>query len=858
MDSLKQAGDPPVLYAKIGTQLFRSSDRGTSWTQQGIVPGIDPIMDISDSPGNRMYCLDRISLSVYNSGDSGHFWTQTGSPATPPVQNPANSGIGIAPTLDREIFVSVAGVGAFRSMDSGATFVDLTSVGLGEFSRILAGPSGPMFAVGAGPVGFYRSDDNGQSWRTIGATGADLKTLTAVDPTDHRTVYAVRSGATSALVRSNDGGDNWTPISASIKPTIAKPASGINVTVEERAPYSQAFTVQAFEDSSWAMAVTLSTSGETWLQLGTSSGTTPLADSVTITTSGLAPGTYQASIRIDAAQSFNQSVTVPVQLTIRPFGSLGPQYSTDTVAGNGNANDTRASGRGTDLGIGSAKALAVDASGRLLISAGNRIWQMSGSNATVLAGNGTFGSGADGGDATQTPIADPDAIAFDQQGTVYFTEYSSKRVRKILNSAINTSLDLARFNDPGSHALAIDSFGRLLVTNPSGVLRYDGAKLTPIKAYVFSDPYGMASDAAGNLYVSDRGSNQIVRIAPDGSVSTFAGTGVQGFAGDGGPAVQAMLNTPSGITVDAQGIVYFADTGNQRVRAIRPDGTIRTVAGSGVSGFAGDGVTADFTSFKTPAAGAVDQQGNLFVADSGNNRVRKLTLQNVTTPQPTAVVNAASGGLKLSPGSLFSVYGYSLGGSTPIQTSTTPWPRSLGATSGSINGVPAPLYYVSANLINGQIPYKSPTGTATAVVTVNGSAPPQFNFPVVAASPGGLVYNTNRAVAVNADGNLNGPDKPALAGDVELMFLTGIGTPDHPVATGAGAPSAEPLARVQYPYSITINGQSVQVFYLGLAPGYPALVQANFLVPNLPPGDYPLVVTVNGEASNTVMFAIGR
>jgi len=152
------------------------------------------------------------------------------------------------------------------------------------------------------------------------------------------------------------------------------------------------------------------------------------------------------------------------------------------------------------------------------------------------------------------------------------------------------------------------------VTNPSGLLRYDGAKLQPVAAYPFSDPYGAAFDGTGNLYVSDRGSHQIVRIAPGGSVSIFAA-----------PASRVSRATAGGDTGDAEwafrrdggcaGIVYIADTGNQRVRAVgrtEPSARLRL----GCFGIRGDGATADFTSFKNPTAVAVDQQGNIFVADT--------------------------------------------------------------------------------------------------------------------------------------------------------------------------------------------------------------------------------------------------
>jgi uncharacterized protein (TIGR03437 family) len=120
------------------------------------------------------------------------------------------------------------------------------------------------------------------------------------------------------------------------------------------------------------------------------------------------------------------------------------------------------------------------------------------------------------------------------------------------------------------------------------------------------------------------------------------------------------------------------------------------------------------------------------------------------------------------------------------------------------------------------------------------------------------VYNGTRAVAVNPNGAVNATGAPAAPGDIELLYFSGIGVPEVTVATGEGSPAAEPLGRAKYPSTIKINGAPVEVFYLGLAPGYPALCQANFRVPDLPPGDYPLTITVNGEESNSVILTIGR
>src|SRR5262249_4845207 len=156
----------------------------------------------------------------------------------------------------------------------------------------------------------------------------------------------------------------------------------------------------------------------------------------------------------------------------------------------------------------------------------------------------------------------------------------------------------------------------------------------------------------------------------------------------------------------------IADSGNQRIRTITSDGKIHTIAGSGIPGFTGDGQTGDFVSFMNPAAVAVDAKGNIFVADAGNNRVRMLVLQSTPNqpppppvPQPTAI-GGPNGAKKLSPGSIFQLYGTVLSTVTTNVT-TAPWPATLGKVAITINGIPAPLYYVSPTQINGQVPFET-------------------------------------------------------------------------------------------------------------------------------------------------------
>lgn len=852
------------LYASIGSHLYRSSNGAVTWLLISNLPSSAGTLVIAPSRRAEMYYIDAATLTVYTTLSEGGAWQPAMQvPFTGVSPIPTITGAGVPYFDSNDLYVTVnipaAGSTAYASLD-GSAFLDQTGIGLGPFTQLLSGSVGPIYATSTPSEGFFRSLDSGMSWQQLGEVGLDQYEPTTVDPNVRTTLYGVEtvqpSTAPAAVVTSTDGGSTWSTIAASITPTIGKPVPMFSVTLEQGAPYSVSFKVQTVENPTWQTPVTLSTSGEPWLQVGSASGNTPLADSITIATTGLLPGVYTSTITISAPGTLNKTVSVPVQLTVKPLGSVGPGYSVSTAAGSGSAAGSVTSGAPAAVSVGAVRAVAVDPSGNVWFSAGNRIWELNPSASAnpqlqAIAGNGTNASSGTGADLLSLSVANPDAIAFDSNGNTYFAEYAPERVRELSTGTLLTALDMTQFNQPvGSHGVALDPQKFMFLAVPTGILHYQNSKLQLAIPITFSNPYAIIEDASGNLYVSDMGLNQVFEITQAGAVSVIAGSGLAGFGGDGGPATQAELNAPAGIAFDSAGTMYIADSGNNRIRTITTDGNIHTIAGSGVAGFAGDGSTADFAAFVTPLGVSVDPSGNVYVADSGNNRLRKLSPQNTPTPSLTGI-GGPDGATSLAPGAIFQLYGEGLNApNVNSETSTATWPRSLNSVSVTINGVAAPLYYASYAQINGQVPFETAIGTATAIVTVNGSLPAQLSFPVVAAQPDVLVQNSQQqAVAVNVDGTVNTPSNPAHDGDVEVVYLSGIGIPNPPVATGAPSPATPPLAQVNYPYQITLNGQQAAVSYLGYAPGFPALVQTDFTIPSGVHGSVSLVITVNGKSS---------
>ena len=210
------------------------------------------------------------------------------------------------------------------------------------------------------------------------------------------------------------------------------------------------------------------------------------------------------------------------------------------------------------------------------------------------------------GKATETEISLVDGITLDQKGNVYIT----MREHNIISR--------------------IDTKGMMTRYAGSGESGFSGDGGPAIKAN-FKTPAGLAFDPEGNLYIADRENHRVRKIDTSGNISTFAGIGKAGFSGDGGPAVRAKLNLPSGLVADEKGNLYISDRSNDRIRVVDKKGVIRTYAGTGVAGFQGDAGPALKAQLDKPFGIALDEAENLYIADRNNNRVRKVSPEGIIT-----------------------------------------------------------------------------------------------------------------------------------------------------------------------------------------------------------------------------------
>ena len=228
------------------------------------------------------------------------------------------------------------------------------------------------------------------------------------------------------------------------------------------------------------------------------------------------------------------------------------------------------------------------------------------STITTIGGNGIASGSGDGGPATQATLNTPASIAIDTSGNVYVADAFNHRVRKIAPDGVITAF-------AGTGQAGADG---------------DGAQARDAQ---LRSPLGVAVDEAGNLYIADTYNHRIRKVSTDGTISTIAGTGESGFGGDGGAGTGAMLSYPTGIAVAGDGTLYIADTRNHRVRRLAADGTISTVAGTGAAGFTGDGGPAALARLNSPRDVAVSPEGALYIVDRENRRIRMVDGDGVIT-----------------------------------------------------------------------------------------------------------------------------------------------------------------------------------------------------------------------------------
>ncbi len=499
-------------------------------------------------------------------------------------------------------------------------------------------------------------------------------------------------------------------------------------------------------------------------------------------------------------------------------------------------------------GVSSGEDLTLDPAGDIYVTSGAYVIEvsMSGVVSTIAGSGNSPYFGGDGGPATSAQLYSPSGIAVDSSGDWYIADTSNNRIRKVTPAGLMSTFagtgDPAHLNAPRS--IVIDGSDNLYVADSgnNAVRRITPAGTSTTIDSQLSNPVSVAVDPQGSLYIGDSGNNRIVEVTAAGVVSTFAkidgplavavdasgdvmvadATQIWKITADGTTSsLVGGLTSPTGLVFAPDGSLLIADTGANVVRRLSMSGVLTTIAGTGTTGFSGDGSLALAAQLNSPAGIAIGANGVLLVADSGNNRIRTLTPSAVASETETlAVVNAASlvaGGI--APGEIITVFG-----------------TGFDATKTQLlfNGQASTLFYTSATQINALAPASlTVNSTAMISVVIDGSTLDSSSIPVVTAAPGLFsIGTTGQAAATNQDGSLNSASNPAARGSVVSFYATG---------QGSGAPNV----------TLNIAGYNAPLLYSGPAPGFPGLMQINAQIPGgfLPPGIQPVLVSVGAASS---------
>ena len=465
-----------------------------------------------------------------------------------------------------------------------------------------------------------------------------------------------------------------------------------------------------------------------------------------------------------------------------------------TVAGSGEQGYSGDGGAATDAQLDSPAGVAIDKYGNLFIADthNQRIREVAGGNITTVAGTGVAGFSGDGGSAVSAMLNQPTALAVGPDGSLYVADTDNHRIRKIL------------FGSNGTTITTVAGDGEQFFSGDGSTATLAG----------LDSPNGVAVDAAGNIYIGDTHNQRVRVVDTTGVISTLAGNGSKAYAGDGAAATSASLARPRGLSVDALGNIYVADSDNNRIRLIAKTGTITTLAGNGSQGFTGDGGPAVNATLDTPRATAVAATGVVALSDTNNQRVREVSSDG--SINTIAGLNPTAGGASLGESLL-------LNGASTIAYGS----GSLTMTF-SNNGQAATGNIILVDLTSG--------GTVPV-----GSAPLVGNTATI--SVGALSAGLHRIVA-NYSGDAN---NPSIASGVFLLTVTPL--PLTASATGIAQQYGQAIPSI----AGTLSGVLPQ------DAGNVTAVFSTTATNTSPVGQYPISVSLTGTAAGdyTVALAAG-
>src|ERR1017187_2259079 len=404
------------------------------------------------------------------------------------------------------------------------------------------------------------------------------------------------------------------------------------------------------------------------------------------------------------------------------------------IAGNSRPGFSGDGGAATRAQLNEPQGLALDKAGNLyiadsknnrvrIVSAAGIITTFAGTGLTSPGGAGTYN---DGGLATGALLRLPGGVAADTNGNVYIADTGDNLIRKVTTDGLINSIAgdsypsylgdtglavTAELHSPED--VAVDSSGNVYIADSANAVIREITASTGIINYIAGNvstttgptigysgdgaaanlaglvtPFALALDSSGDIFLAENGDSRIRKIDSKGNISTIAGTGTAGFGGDGSAGSKALLGFPTGVAVDSSGNVYIADSLNLRIRKLASGGNISTVAGNGNYSYSGDSGQATSAQLNTPQAVAVDSSGNLYIADTVNNVVRKVTAGGViSTIAGNGTAGSAGDGSAAIGAQLNHPQGIAVDANGGVYISDTQNARVRKITNGTINTV---------------------------------------------------------------------------------------------------------------------------------------------------------------------------
>lgn len=785
------------------------------------------------------------------SAASANFPTTTGAFQT---TNPANSSAFISKFLINASTTTTA------TTTSIAASMNPAAVGTSLMFTATVTPSGGT-GVPAGTVTF--SVDGGAATAvTLNGSGQasySINTLTA---------------GTHSIAASYSGSTGYTLSSDSYTETIFGPAASIAVVSGsgQSAMVGSAFTaplVTVVKDLNGnpVSGASVNFTG-TNLRFSSSTVTTGSGGTASTTVTPMAAGTLTATASTTGVAS-SAAFTLTATTTSITTASSG---IISTYAGDGTKGYSGDGGAATSAELAYPVGAAMDAAGNLYIVdlTNNRIRKVTPAGViSTYAGDGTAGFSGDGGPATSAQLNGPLGIGLDTAGNLYIGDSYNQRVRRVTPEGVISTFagtGTQGYNGDGIGAtsaelyypagITADSNGNIFISdffnnrirevNTSGIISTvagdgtngfsgDGGPATAAELYY---PNGVALDSAGNLYISDYYNNRVRMVTTAGIISTFAGTGVGGYNGDGIAATSAELWAPNGLAIDSAGNVYIGDYANNRTRKVDTAGIISTVAGDGIAGFSGDGGLATGAELTNPQGLAIDPYGSLYIADSNNNRIRKVQYQ--TDPpvfSPGAGTYTSAQTVTITDGNRGAAIYYTTDGSapttlsmvytTPITVSTSETLTAIATFSQYNNSAPTSAAYV-VNITPGSVTPVSGSGQMTAygsafvnplVVLVKDTNGNPIPGEVVSFAGAGLSFSSTTATTASngeasvmvtalALGNLTASASTSGVTGTASFSLTATKASLTVTATNAGVAYDQPIPALTYTVTGFVNGDT--------------------------------------------------